>query len=247
MNVLGIDVGGTGIKGGVVDVLTGKLITERKRFDTPIPSSPENVINTILQLIKFFNWEHQIGCGFPSVIQNGIVKTASNIDKNWIGLNPGLLLSKATGCKVQVLNDVDSAGYAEIKFGAGAGQAGNIIVLAAGTGIGSAIFRDQVLYPNSELGFVKVKGKFGEHYASNAVREEENLSWAQWGDRFSQYLIKLENLLWPDLFILGGGVSKKFNEYENFFTCRTPIVPAQFENNAGIIGAALASKDYFNI
>jgi polyphosphate glucokinase len=178
-------------------------------------------------------------------VQRDIVRTASNIDKSWIGLNAADEIAKRTSCPTHVVNDVDAAGLAEMKFGAGKKQAGVTIVLAAGTGIGSAIFVDGVLVPNMELGFIHVKGMPGEYYASNSVREAENLSWEAWGLRFNEYLIRLESLFWPDLFILGGGVSKDFEEYEKFFSTDTKVVSAKAKNNAGIIGAALAAKAKF--
>lgn len=245
MKILGIDIGGSGIKGAVVDTKKGKLLTKRKRFKTPQPATPEDMLNTVVQLVEHFEWKGIIGCGFPAAVQRDIVRTASNIDKTWIGLNAAEEITKRTNCPTHVLNDVDAAGLAEMKFGAGKKQEGVTIVLAAGTGIGSAIFIDKDLVPNMELGFIHVNGMPGEHYAANSVRENEKLSWEEWGGRFNEYLQRLESLFWPDLFILGGGVSKDYNEYKKYFNVNTKIVPAKTKNHAGIIGAALAAKVKF--
>ena len=179
------------------------------------------------------------------MIQKGVVRTASNIDRQWIGLNAADLLTEASGCPTYVINDADAAGKAEIAFGSGQGKKGNLIFLTIGTGIGSALFHEGSLYPNTELGFLKIKGRYGENYAANSIREAEHLSWSQWGKRFSRYLKRVEFLLTPDLFILGGGISKKFNLYEPYLKCDTPIIPAQLKNNAGIIGAAVGAGHYF--
>ena len=245
MDLLGIDVGGTGIKGAIIDTDSGQLVSERKRLSTPRPASPRLIIETIVELIRFFNWQKEIGCGFPAVIQEGIVRTASNIDKEWIGLNAAQLITEASSCPTYLINDADAAGEAEIAFGSGRGNKGNLIFFTVGTGIGSALFYQGNLYPNTELGFVKIKGRYGEHYAADSIRKSENLSWSQWGRRFCRYLKKVEVLLRPDLFILGGGISKKFTLYETYLKCKTPIIPAQLKNNAGIIGAAVGARHYF--
>lgn len=243
MKILGIDIGGTGIKGAIVDSKKGTLLSERVRIPTPQPPTPEAMIATVAELVKTFKWKGVIGCGFPAAVQHEIVRTASNIDKSWIGLNAAFEIEKITGCPTHVVNDVDAAGLAEMKFGAGKKQKGVTIVLAAGTGIGSAIFIDNKLVPNMELGFIHVNGMPGEHYAANSVRENEELSWEEWGKRFNEYLRRLESLFWPDLFILGGGVSKKFDKYFQYFDIKTKIVPASTRNHAGIIGAAIAAKE----
>ncbi len=245
MKVLGIDIGGSGIKGAVVNTKTGELITERKRFPTPQPATPEAMLDTVAELVNSFKWKGIIGCGFPAAVQHDIVRTASNIEKSWIGLNAAEEITKRTGCPTHVVNDVDAAGLAEMKFGAGKKQKGVTIVLAAGTGIGSAIFIENTLVPNMELGFIHVNGMPGEHYAANSVRENEDLSWEEWGKRFNEYLQRLESLFWPDLFILGGGVSKEYKEYKKYFKLNTKIVRAKAKNNAGIIGGALAAKVKF--
>ena len=245
MDLLGIDVGGTGIKGAIIDTDSGQLVSERKRLSTPRPANPRLIIETIVELIQFFNWKKEIGCGFPAVAQEGIVCTASNIDKQWIGLNAAQLITEASGCQTYLINDADAAGEAEIAFGSGRGNKGNLIFFTVGTGIGSALFYQGNLYPNTELGFIKIKGRYGEHYAADSIRKSENLSWSQWSRRFCRYLKKVEVLLRPDLFILGGGISKKFTLYETYLKCKTPIIPAQLKNNAGIIGAAVGACHYF--
>lgn len=245
MKILGIDIGGSGIKGAIVDTKKGKLITDRKRIPTPQPATPDAVLQTVAKLVEHFEWKGIIGCGFPAAVQCDIVRTASNIDKSWIGLNAAEEISKLTGCPTHVVNDVDAAGLAEMKFGAGKKQNGVTIMLAAGTGIGSAIFIDNILVPNMELGFIHVNGMPGEHYAANSVRENEDLSWKKWGNRFNEYLQRLESLFWPDLFILGGGISKDFKKYKKYFKTNTKVVQAKSKNHAGIIGAALAAKVKF--
>lgn len=245
MNILGIDIGGTGIKGAIVDPIKGELITERFRIPTPDPPTPQAMIDTVIELVKEFKWQGSIGCGFPAVVRHGIVMTASNIDKSWIGLNASKVIQEATNCPTHLVNDVDAAGMAEIKFGAGKNQKGTTIMIAAGTGIGTALFIGQQLVPNTELGFVNVNGMPGEHFAANSVRKSEDLSLEEWAIRFNQYLQRLEFLFWPDLFILGGGISKKFEEFSQHFDLQTEIVPAESRNHAGIIGAALAAKNEF--
>ena len=245
MYVLGIDVGGTGIKGAIVDTDNGQLISERKRLSTPRPANPRLMIETIIELVRFFDWKKEIGCGFPAVVQEGVIQTASNIDRKWIGLNAAHLITEASGCQIYLINDADAAGEAEVAFGSGQGKRGNLIFLTVGTGIGSALFYQGTLYPNTELGFMKIKGRYGEHYAANSIRKAENLSWSQWGKRFCRYLKRVEALLRPDLFILGGGISKKFDLYETYLKCKTPIIPAKLKNDAGIIGAAVGARHYF--
>ena len=242
--VLGIDIGGTGIKGALIDVSTGKLLTERHRILTPQPSFPKDVAETVLQLVKHFNWKGQIGCGFPAIIKNGVAYSASNIHKSWKGLNVEELFSKVTNCPVRVVNDADAAGIAEMHFGVGKGLKGNVILITIGTGLGSALFFNGVLIPNSELGHIYLKGanKVAENYASNSTRKKENLSWSEWGKRFNNYLSHLELLFSPDLFILGGGACKKMDKFSDQLKIETKIEPATFQNAAGAIGAATFCK-----
>ena len=236
--VLGIDVGGSGIKGAIVNIKTGKLITERHRIETPKPSKPKAVANTFSKIVKQFNWKGLIGVGFPSVIKNGVAMTAANIDKKWIGTNVEKLFSEAVGSTVFVQNDADVAGLAEVQHGIGKNQKGTVVFITIGTGLGSAIFVDGRLLPNSELGHLKFKGGIAEHYAADSVRKKEDLSWDAWGKRFNEYLHHLNLILAPNLVILGGGGSKKFERYKHKIDVDCKIVPAQLLNHAGIIGAA---------
>jgi len=242
MEILGIDIGGTGIKGAIVDTELGIIKTERIRLDTPKPATPMAIIQTIEKIIELFEWKGKIGCGFPAAVKHEVVKTASNIDKKWLGMNAAEIITKKTGCPVHLINDVDAAGYAEMKFGAGKNNKGTVIVVAVGTGIGTSLFSEGILFPNSELGFVMLKGMPGEYYAANSVREEKDLSWKEWGKRLNEYLNRLESLFWPDLFIIGGGVIKKYDKYEKYLSTEAVIKPAELLNNAGIIGAALAAR-----
>lgn len=240
MKILGIDVGGSGIKGAVVDTEKGKLLTDRYRIPTPQPPKPGGMIETIEAIITHFDWHGSVGCGFPAAVKNEIIKTASNIDDAWIGLNASARIEKKTGCSTHLLNDVDAAGFAEVDFGAGKDCQGTVVVAAFGTGIGTAIFHNHQLVPNTELGHLPMYGGPAEDYAANSIRENEELSWEQWGHRVNEYLQLVEKLLWPDLIIIGGGVSKKFNQFEPYIDVESKIVPAESRNHAGIIGAALA-------
>ena len=241
--VLGIDIGGSGIKGMLVNAKNGTLLSERHRILTPSPATPEAVAREVGNLVKHFDWKGPIGCGFPAVIQNGIAKTASNIDDSWIGTNAASLFSEATNCPVLVLNDADAAGMAEMKFGAGHKQKGVVLLVTVGSGIGTVVFTKGKLLPNMEWGHVYMQhGLTGEQYASDAVRKNEELDWDAWGKRFNEYLVYMEKLLWPDLIIIGGGASKKLDKFKNNFTVQTEIKSAQLLNEAGIIGAAYAAR-----
>ncbi len=239
MEVLGIDFGGSGIKGALVNTETGRLVTERHRIVTPQPATPKAVGDVIVELIQHFNWKGKVGIGVPAVVKNGVVLTASNIDKKWIGYQANRLLSEKTGCEVECVNDADAAGIAEIHFGAGSKEKGMVLLLTIGTGIGSVIFIDKHLVPNLELGHLEFKGDIIEKYAADSVRKAEDLSWKEWGKRFNKVLNYLEFRFNPNLFIIGGGVSKKMAKFEEQIVLDTPILPAQMQNNAGIIGAAL--------
>jgi len=242
MEALGIDIGGSGIKGALVDTLTGNLLTERHRIPTPSPATPERVAEVVAQIQQFFNFNATIGCGFPALIKNGVAKTASNIDKQWIDTNVELLFEKHTNCKVKVLNDADAAGIAEMKFGAGKDVKGTVIIVTVGTGIGTALFSDGILFPATELGHLHLSdGTIAEHFASDAVRNNLNLSWEQWAERFNIYLKLLDKFFSPQLIILGGGASKRTDKFLHLLTKSINIVPAQLLNEAGIIGAALST------
>ncbi|MDX1586363.1 MAG: ROK family protein [Balneolaceae bacterium] len=241
MEILGIDVGGSGIKGAIVDTQVGELITERYRIPTPKPATPSAVVDTIEAIIRNFDWQGPVGCGFPAAVKNQIVKTASNIDDSWIGVNASERIEKETGCPTCLVNDVDAAGYAEVNFGAGKDRYGTIFLAAFGTGIGTAVFHNQQLVPNTELGHILMHGMAAENYAANSIRKNNDLSWEEWGGRVNEYLQFIEALFWPDIIILGGGVSKYFGEFKAYLDLDTEIVPAENRNHAGIIGAALAA------
>jgi len=243
MHVLGVDIGGSGIKCAIVDTITGKLVTERHRIDTPQPATPEAIAAVLAQLVTHFDWNGPIGCGFPAAIQHGIARTASNISQAFIGTNIDKLFSEATKCPCYNLNDADSAGIAEMHFGEGAEQSGVVLLITIGTGLGTAFFTDGKLLPNTELGHLYFRnGNKAEHYASDAVRKTQDLSWKRWGERFNSYLIMMEELFWPDLIILGGGASKKFDKFKDQITVEAPVKAAAFLNQAGIVGAALYAQ-----
>lgn len=243
MNALGIDVGGSGIKGAIVDLEKGTLITERHRIDTPQPATPKAVSATVGKLVEHFSWEGPIGVGFPAAILNGVAQTASNIDKKWIGTSIEESFKKTTGCPVKAVNDADAAGLAEAVFGAGKGKEGLVLLLTIGTGIGSAFINNGVLVPNSELGHLKFKGDIAERYAADSARKREDLGWKEWGNRFNEYLHHVHRLFYPNLIILGGGASKKFEKYKEKLDVPVEVIPAQLLNQAGIVGAALAARD----
>jgi len=238
---LGIDIGGTGIKGAPVDIGTGSLLVERARIPTPQPATPEAVAGVVAELARGFDWKGPIGATFPAVVRRGVVHTANNVDRSWIGTDAAALLSDATGAEVAVLNDADAAGVAEMAFGAGKDRRGTVVVLTLGTGIGSAIFVDGTLVPNTEFGGLDVRGKAAEHRAAESVRERKDLSWKEWAGRLDEYLVLLEALLWPELIIVGGGVSKKADKFLPLLCTRAELVPAALRNEAGIVGAALAA------
>lgn len=244
MEILGIDIGGSGIKGAPVDPDTGECLAPRYRIATPQPATPKAVAGVVARIARHFHWEGLIGCGFPAAVPGGIVQTASNIAPGWIGIDAAALFSRTTGCKTRVVNDADAAGLAEMRFGAGRNQIGVVILITIGTGLGTAVFTDGRLVPNTEFGHLILKGRIAERYASDAVRKRKNLSWKQWGKRLNRYLLRIEELLWPDLMILGGGASKKSKKFFSYLTVQVPVVPAQLLNHAGMIGAALAAQDH---
>lgn len=240
MSYLGIDIGGSGIKGALVDVETGQLLTERRRLPTPEKAKPNDCAEVVRELVLDFEYTGVIGCGFPAVVQHGVAKTAANVHENWIGTNINLLINEVTGCRTYALNDADAAGMAEMAFGAGCNaNRGVVIVITLGTGIGTALFNDGQLVPNTEFGHMKIRDKDAETRASDAARQRKEMTWKKYGARLSEYLTEVENLFWPDLFIIGGGVSKKADEFFPMLKIRTKIVPAQLLNQAGIVGAAV--------
>jgi len=243
MEILGIDIGGTGIKGAPVHIETGELMAKRYRLRTPTPATPEAVSATVAKLAIHFNWGGPIGCGFPAAIRNGKVLTASNISKAWIGCNAQSLFEETTGCAVTVVNDADAAGFAEMRFGAGHGVTGLVLIVTLGTGIGTALFTNGHLVPNTELGHIELNGKDAETWAADSVRDRKGLSWKKWARRVDVYLSCMQSYLWPDLIIVGGGVSKKHEKFLPLLTVNTMVVPAQMRNEAGIVGAALAAEN----
>jgi polyphosphate glucokinase len=242
MHVLGIDIGGTGIKAAPVDVTTGELLAERKKVDTPRPSTPEAVSGVVSELASAFDWTGPTGVTFPGVVINGTVRTAANVDKSWIGTNAAALFSKVLRGPATVLNDADAAGVAEMTFGAGVGARGTVLMLTFGTGIGSALFVDGTLVPNTEFGHVEIHGKDAEKQASEHARELHDLSWSKWAGRVDKYMQHLEALLSPSLIIVGGGISKVADQWVPLLTgVEAKIVAAALHNDAGIVGAAMAT------
>ena len=242
--ILGIDIGGSGVKGAIVDTKKGILLTERYRIPTPQPATPEAVAEVVGKIAQHFKWKGPIGAGFPGVIQQGIARTAANVDKSWIDVDLNKLFSAVTGCKVHVVNDADAAGMAEVKFGAGNGKKGTLLLVTVGTGLGTVIFSNGKLVPNLEMGHILLHGADAELYATDAARKKEKLDWDTWAKRFNEYLLRMEELVWPDRIIIGGGASKKGDKFFHHFTTKAKVVPAKLMNEAGIVGAAMVSKYY---
>ncbi len=239
--VLGLDVGASAVKGGVVDLKKGEMISERFKIKTPNrPASIEEVLEAFAKVVKHFDWKGEIGIGFPAIVQNNVILTASNVDKKWIGKNIQDTFGKKVGLKVYAVNDADAAGMAERAFGGGKGKKGTVILLTLGSGIGSALFRDGILIPNTEFGHLKFKGEIAEKYCSSRVKDLEELSFKEWGKRLNNYLLHLELLFSPDLFLLGGGISRDFPKYKKHLSVKAKVKPAQMRNVAGIVGAAMA-------
>ena len=239
--VLGIDIGGSGIKGAPVDVAAGVLQTERLRLLTPQPATPQAVAQTVRELVDHFSWQGPIGCTFPAIVHNGTTLSAANVDKSWVGAPAQQILSDAVGQPLLLLNDADAAGLAEAAFGAARGVAGVVIMLTLGTGIGSALVVDGKLVPNTELGHLQFKGGIAEKYCSAKAREDQGLKWKEYALRLNEYLNHLELLFSPDLIIIGGGISRKHEKFLPELNLRTPVVPAALRNDSGIVGAALAA------
>lgn len=237
--LLGIDIGGSGIKAAMVDVDTGEMVSERKRIPTPDGARPDDMAEVVGQLVSSFKYKGVAGCGFPSVVRHGIVKTAANIHHSWIGVDVNRLLSDVSRCTVLTVNDADAAGTAEMAFGAGRDQKGSVAIITLGTGIGTAIFVDGKLVPNLELGHIKIRGRDAEERATDAVRQKQDLSWKKYAKRLQEYLTELESLIWPDLIIIGGGISKESEQYLPLIKTQAKIIPAQLLNQAGIVGAAV--------
>jgi len=239
----GIDVGGSGVKGGIVDLHTGQLIGDRYKLATPQPATPEAVAKTIAAVVKEFGWTEPLGVTYPGVVTNGMVRTAANVDKSWIGTKASEVIAAALdGQAVAVLNDADAAGLAEEKFGAGKDNTGVIVLLTFGTGIGSAVIHNGVLLPNTEFGHIEVGGMEAEHRAASSVKENKGWSYKRWAPEVTKVLVAVENAIWPDLFIVGGGISRKAHKWVPLLKCRTPVVAAALQNTAGIVGAAMAAQ-----
>ncbi|MGW4486171.1 polyphosphate--glucose phosphotransferase [Amycolatopsis sp. NPDC004368] len=242
----GIDIGGSGIKGALVDLETGQLIGERHRIETPQPSTPDAVADVVADIVRTAEWDGPVGVTLPAVVKKGVAHTAANIDKAWIGTDADALFAKRLGksvADVAMLNDADAAGMAEIRFGDERARTGLTALLTFGTGIGSAVFHDGKLVPNTEFGHLEVDGHDAEKRAAASVKDNEGLSYHQWSKRVHRYLTVLENLIWPDLFIVGGGVSKKAEKWVPLLDVRTPVIVASLQNNAGIVGAAAAAVE----
>jgi len=238
---LGIDIGGSGIKGAPVDLAKGQFAKDRLRIDTPKASSPAAVADIVAQIAAHFaddTGDSPVGVTLPAVVTGGVVRSAANIDPAWIGTNARKLLSDKLGRPVTVVNDADAAGVGELRFGAARNAAGLVLVSTLGTGIGSALLYDGVLVPNSELGHLEIDGRDAEHRAAASVKDDKGLSWAEWAERLQRYYSHVENLFWPDLIVVGGGVSRKADRFLPLLHLRAPIVAAQLANSAGIIGAA---------
>ncbi|HYA44174.1 MAG TPA: ROK family protein [Acidimicrobiales bacterium] len=234
----GVDIGGSGIKGAVVDLAEGKLTTERFKILTPHPSTPDAVASVAAQVVAHFDWHGPLGCTYPGIVQAGIARSASNVDPSWIGNSVETIVGEATGLKVTAVNDADAAGVAEFTWGAARAKRGLVVVVTLGTGIGTALLYDGVLIPNSELGHIELDGEDAENKAAAIAREREELSWERYAKRLQRYFSALEALLCPDLFVVGGGVSRKADKFLPLLELRAEVVPAQLQNEAGIVGAA---------
>jgi polyphosphate glucokinase len=240
MEILGIDIGGSGIKGAPVETDTGSFTRDRLRVVTPDPARPEPVAQVVSEIVHHFDWDGAVGVTFPGVVTDGVVRTAANLVDDWVGLKAGELFGRTAGVPVTLLNDADAAGVAEMRFGAGRGHQGTALMLTLGTGIGSALFIDGVLVPNTELGHIEIDGKDGETRASDHAREAHDWSWHKWAKRLDEYLRRVEDLVWPSLIIIGGGVSKQADRFLPLLDgVRAEVVPAELHNAAGIVGAAM--------
>ena len=243
MEVLGIDIGGSGMKAAIVDINTGKMITERHRIPTPPSRNPDEMTEVIKQLVEHFDYKGKIiGCGFPSIVKKGICKDHGNLSPNWTGCHIEEMFEKATGCDITVINDADAAGFAEVKYGAGKNEEGFVVMITVGTGLGSGAYLHGELIPNFELGQIPYKDyKKIERWAASSIKEKEGLSFKQWGKRFNKFLNIVHTIIAPDLLVIGGGISKYWDKFEKRIHVDTPVVPAMLQNHSGIIGAAAAA------
>ncbi len=243
MKILGIDIGGSAVKGALVDTKAGELLTERHRIETDHKLTPSEMSEVLKIITEHFKWKGPVGVGFPGVIHGSVIKTSANLHKDFCDCDAAKLFGDATGCEVSLINDADAAGLAEVRFGAGRGVSGTVLLLTLGTGVGSALFYDGRLCQNSELGHLPINGDSAEYFVSSAARKRRDLSWKKWGKELSDYLQTLEEILWPELIIIGGGVSSKSEEYFEYLETRAKLVPAASLNAAGIVGAALAASE----
>lgn len=241
MKLLGIDIGGSGMKGALVDAETGEMLTKRFRVPTPELRKPKDMAEAIKKIVGHFEYEGPVGCGFPTIVKNGVCMAPGNLHKSWVGVNVDKLFTTATGHEFTVINDADAAGHASMNFGVGKGRQGLVIMITVGTGLGSGAFFNGQLLPNFELGQIPYK-KYDkiELWAASSAKERDNLSYGQWAKRFTKFLSYVELIVAPDLIIVGGGISKKWKEYGHLITIETEVVKAELMNHAGIIGAAIA-------
>jgi polyphosphate glucokinase len=242
IEVLGIDIGGSGIKGAPVDTARGRLLAARFRVATPRPATPHAIARAVARVVAQFRWKGPVGCALPAVVKDGRARTAANIDPGWLRVDARALLGKAVGRRVSLINDADAAGYAELTFGAGRRRSGLVIMVTLGTGIGTALFINGHLVPNTELGHLVLRGRDAETWASDRARHRKGLGWKKWARRVDAYLQLLQRYFWPDLIIIGGGVSRKWRKFLPRLTLATLVVPAKLRNDAGIIGAALSCE-----
>lgn len=243
MKVLGIDIGGSSVKGAPVDTATGRLLAPRHRIATPGVLTPKQEAEVICEMVRHFGWKGPIGCGFPGVVHGGTIKFLGNLHKDFVGCDVAKLFSRATGCPVRLVNDADAAGLAEIRFGAGRGVRGTVLMLTFGTGVGSALFTGGRLYSNTEFGQFPLRGKPAERRISAAAKDRLDLSFKQWAGRVTEYLVEVENLLWPELIVAGGGISADHKKWFKHLKIRSKIVPARFLNEAGLVGAAIYASE----
>lgn len=249
--ILGIDVGATGIKGGLVDVKKGVMTTERFRFDTPQPATPANMANTVQKLVDHFNYQGPVGVGFPAIVRRGVAGSAANIDESWVGTSITKIFEKKTGLPFFAVNDADAAGIATVKFGTGKvyAEEGVVVMITIGTGLGGALFVDGELMPNLEIGQIYLKNQkiVAEKFISNKVRKDNDLSWSEFGKRFNKFVRHVDAVFNPDLIVLGGGASKNFKEYEKFLKTHAEVKPAMLANTAGTVGAAVYAAKHSQV
>jgi polyphosphate glucokinase len=240
MKVLGIDIGGSSLKGAPVDLSTGQLVTEPTRVETPKKLKPQQMADAVAEIAQRFKWRGPIGCGFPGVVRDGVTSFAGNLDQSFLGVNVDVMFRATTKRRVHVINDADAAGLAEVHFGAGRDRPGTLMMLTFGTGVGSGFFQNGHLIPNTELGYLPIRGRSAEKWVAASVKDKKKLSYREWGGRLNQYLQLVEVVLNPDLMIIGGGISADHAKWMKYVKVKTEVVPAALHNGAGIVGAALA-------